>query len=78
MLQRGLSIDSVDRPFHPSEWVDVNLEVPCSPRDSVVLTRLSALTPELLQQRASSPSSNCKSTFFNIYKSDFPTSRSLM
>ncbi|XP_016845524.1 nucleolar and coiled-body phosphoprotein 1 [Nasonia vitripennis] len=35
-LLRGQSIDSVDRPFHPSEWVDVNLEVPCTPRASVV------------------------------------------
>ncbi|XP_043463365.1 myb-like protein X isoform X2 [Leptopilina heterotoma] len=24
---RGCSIDSTDKPFHPSEWVDVNLEV---------------------------------------------------
>uniref|UniRef100_A0ABD2WGC7 Uncharacterized protein n=1 Tax=Trichogramma kaykai TaxID=54128 RepID=A0ABD2WGC7_9HYME len=36
-LLRGHSIDSVDRPFHPSEWVDVNLEVPCEPRSSVIL-----------------------------------------
>ncbi|XP_011495361.1 PREDICTED: altered inheritance of mitochondria protein 21-like isoform X1 [Ceratosolen solmsi marchali] len=36
-LLRGRSIDSVDRPFHPSEWVDVNLEVPCTPRACVVL-----------------------------------------
>ncbi|XP_014209718.1 uncharacterized protein LOC106640258 isoform X2 [Copidosoma floridanum] len=36
-LQRGHSIDSVDRPFHPSEWVDVNLEVPCTPRPCVAL-----------------------------------------
>ncbi|XP_051175524.1 general transcriptional corepressor trfA-like isoform X2 [Leptopilina boulardi] len=24
---RGCSVDSTDKPFHPSEWVDVNLEV---------------------------------------------------
>ncbi|XP_058790559.1 uncharacterized protein LOC131663861 isoform X2 [Phymastichus coffea] len=35
-LQRGQSIDSVDRPFHPSEWVDVNLEVACEPLDSAL------------------------------------------
>ncbi|KYN04035.1 hypothetical protein ALC62_04799 [Cyphomyrmex costatus] len=32
VLTRGRSIDSVDRPFHPSDWVDVNLEVPSPPR----------------------------------------------
>lgn len=37
-LLRGQSIDSVDRPFHPSEWVDVNLEVPCTPGASVLST----------------------------------------
>lgn len=26
-LARGSSLDSTDKPFHPSEWVDVNLEV---------------------------------------------------
>lgn len=38
ILARGRSIDSVDRPFHPSDWVDVNLEVPSPPRTSSVLT----------------------------------------
>ncbi|KAL0101440.1 hypothetical protein PUN28_018935 [Cardiocondyla obscurior] len=38
MLTRGRSIDSVDRPFHPSDWVDVNLEVPSPPRASSTLT----------------------------------------
>ncbi|XP_071640437.1 uncharacterized protein [Temnothorax longispinosus] len=37
-LTRGRSIDSVDRPFHPSDWVDVNLEVPSPPRASSTLT----------------------------------------
>lgn len=37
VLTRGRSIDSVDRPFHPSDWVDVNLEVPSPPRASSTL-----------------------------------------
>ena len=43
-LLRGWSIDSVDRPFHPSEWVDVNLEAPCAalPRTNELLASLSA------------------------------------
>ncbi|KAK2581152.1 hypothetical protein KPH14_007961 [Odynerus spinipes] len=40
VLARGRSIDSVDRPFQPSDWVDVNLEVPSTPRASSVLTNL--------------------------------------
>ncbi|EFN86990.1 hypothetical protein EAI_01325 [Harpegnathos saltator] len=44
VLTRGRSIDSVDRPFHPSDWVDVNLEVPSPPRTSSVLTNLTADT----------------------------------
>lgn len=38
MLTRGSSIDSVDRPFQPSDWVDVNLEVPNTPRASSAMT----------------------------------------
>ncbi|XP_011053810.1 PREDICTED: uncharacterized protein LOC105145737 [Acromyrmex echinatior] len=38
VLTRGRSIDSVDRPFHPSDWVDVNLEVPSPPRADSTLT----------------------------------------
>ncbi|XP_011315067.1 synaptotagmin-like protein 2 isoform X2 [Fopius arisanus] len=38
LLTRGCSIDSVDRPFQPSDWVDVNLEVPSTPRASSVMT----------------------------------------
>ncbi|XP_063986684.1 uncharacterized protein LOC135167431 [Diachasmimorpha longicaudata] len=38
LLTRGCSIDSVDRPFQPSDWVDVNLEVPNTPRASSVMT----------------------------------------
>lgn len=38
MLARGCSIDSVDRPFQPSDWVDVNLEVPNTPRASSAMT----------------------------------------
>ncbi|KZC08398.1 hypothetical protein WN55_09302 [Dufourea novaeangliae] len=44
VLTRGRSIDSVDRPFHPSEWVDVNLEVPSTPRPSSALTNLTVDT----------------------------------
>ncbi|XP_034185019.2 uncharacterized protein LOC117606557 [Osmia lignaria lignaria] len=44
VLTRGRSIDSVDRPFHPSDWVDVNLEVPSTPRGSPVLTNLTVDT----------------------------------
>ncbi|XP_015172817.1 PREDICTED: uncharacterized protein LOC107064541 isoform X2 [Polistes dominula] len=40
VLTRGRSIDSVDRPFQPSDWVDVNLEVPSTPRPNSVLTNL--------------------------------------
>lgn len=40
VLARGRSIDSVDRPFQPSDWVDVNLEVTGTPRTSSVLTNL--------------------------------------
>ncbi|KAI4486038.1 hypothetical protein M0804_006527 [Polistes exclamans] len=40
VLTRGRSIDSVDRPFQPSDWVDVNLEVPSTPRANSVLTNL--------------------------------------
>ncbi|XP_066592479.1 E3 ubiquitin-protein ligase RBBP6-like isoform X2 [Prorops nasuta] len=40
LLTRGRSIDSVDRPFQPSDWVDVNLEVPSTPRPSSALTNL--------------------------------------
>ncbi|KAL6261777.1 hypothetical protein P5V15_006866 [Pogonomyrmex californicus] len=41
VLTRGRSIDSVDRPFHPSDWVDVNLEVPSPPRASSTFTNSS-------------------------------------
>ncbi|KAJ8668680.1 hypothetical protein QAD02_010343 [Eretmocerus hayati] len=41
-LRRGHSIDSVDRPFHPSDWVDVNLEVPCEPSPPPYLLRFAA------------------------------------
>ncbi|XP_033223776.1 uncharacterized protein LOC117177290 isoform X2 [Belonocnema kinseyi] len=44
LLARGCSIDSTDRPFHPSEWVDVNLEVPNTPRASTALTNLTVNT----------------------------------
>lgn len=40
VLTRGQSIDSVDRPFHPSDWVDVNLEVPGTPRATSAMTNL--------------------------------------
>ncbi|XP_012259713.2 uncharacterized protein LOC105688183 [Athalia rosae] len=35
VLARGQSVDSIDRPFHPSEWVDVNLEVPSVPSSAI-------------------------------------------
>ncbi|XP_015586339.1 uncharacterized protein LOC107263532 isoform X2 [Cephus cinctus] len=43
-LTRGCSIDSVDRPFQPSDWVDVNLEVPSTPTAGSVLTNITADT----------------------------------
>ncbi|XP_043248529.1 uncharacterized protein LOC122395197 [Colletes gigas] len=56
VLTRGRSIDSVDRPFHPSEWVDVNLEVPSTPRPSSVLTNL---TVDTSLYPATTPTSSC-------------------
>lgn len=57
VLTRGRSIDSVDRPFHPSDWVDVNLEVPSTPRPSSVLTNL---TVDTSLYPATTPTSSCK------------------
>lgn len=56
VLTRGRSIDSVDRPFHPSDWVDVNLEVPSTPRASSVLTNL---TVDTSLYPATTPTSSC-------------------
>lgn len=56
VLTRGRSIDSVDRPFHPSDWVDVNLEVPSTPRPSSVLTNL---TVDTSLYPATTPTSSC-------------------
>ncbi|KAG7189750.1 hypothetical protein KM043_017415 [Ampulex compressa] len=56
VLARGRSIDSVDRPFHPSDWVDVNLEVPSTPRASSVLTNL---TVDTSLYPATTPTSSC-------------------
>ncbi|XP_015429922.1 PREDICTED: uncharacterized protein LOC107186543 [Dufourea novaeangliae] len=56
VLTRGRSIDSVDRPFHPSEWVDVNLEVPSTPRPSSALTNL---TVDTSLYPATTPTSSC-------------------
>lgn len=55
-LTRGRSIDSVDRPFHPSDWVDVNLEVPSTPRASSALTNL---TVDTSLYPATIPTSSC-------------------
>ncbi|XP_076649888.1 uncharacterized protein LOC143357359 [Halictus rubicundus] len=56
VLTRGRSIDSVDRPFHPSDWVDVNLEVPSTPRPSSALTNL---TVDTSLYPATTPTSSC-------------------
>ncbi|XP_025266710.1 uncharacterized protein LOC105256315 [Camponotus floridanus] len=56
VLTRGRSIDSVDRPFHPSDWVDVNLEVPSPPRASSPLTNSTADTS---LYPATTPMSSC-------------------
>ncbi|XP_032663602.1 uncharacterized protein LOC116840675 [Odontomachus brunneus] len=56
VLTRGRSIDSVDRPFHPSDWVDVNLEVPSPPRTSSVFTNLTVNTSPY---PAATPTSSC-------------------
>nr|XP_031846745.1 uncharacterized protein LOC116433123 [Nomia melanderi]XP_031846746.1 uncharacterized protein LOC116433123 [Nomia melanderi]XP_031846747.1 uncharacterized protein LOC116433123 [Nomia melanderi] len=56
VLTRGRSIDSVDRPFHPSEWVDVNLEVPSTPRPGSALTNL---TVDTSLYPATTPTSSC-------------------
>lgn len=56
VLTRGRSIDSVDRPFHPSDWVDVNLEVPSTPRAASVLTNL---TVDTNLYPATTPTSSC-------------------
>ncbi|CAK9803400.1 hypothetical protein ANTPLA_LOCUS3583 [Anthophora plagiata] len=58
VLTRGRSIDSVDRPFHPSEWVDVNLEVPSTPRPSSALTNLTVDT-SLYPAATTTPTSSC-------------------
>ncbi|CAK9797499.1 hypothetical protein ANTQUA_LOCUS1193 [Anthophora quadrimaculata] len=58
VLTRGRSIDSVDRPFHPSEWVDVNLEVPSTPRPSSALTNLTVDT-SLYPATTTTPTSSC-------------------
>ncbi|XP_020294908.1 uncharacterized protein LOC109860316 [Pseudomyrmex gracilis] len=55
-LTRGRSIDSVDRPFHPSDWVDVNLEVPSPPRASSTLTNSIV---DISLYRAVTPTSSC-------------------
>ncbi|XP_023289762.1 uncharacterized protein LOC105703487 [Orussus abietinus] len=58
VLTRGRSIDSVDRPFHPSEWVDVNLEVPSTPRTDSTFANLSLdsnLYPTTITQASSYP-----------------------
>ncbi|KAL6442889.1 hypothetical protein ACFW04_002737 [Cataglyphis niger] len=55
VLARG-RIDSVDRPFHPSDWVDVNLEVPSPPRASSPLTNSTADTS---LYPATTPTSSC-------------------
>ncbi|XP_046604453.1 uncharacterized protein LOC124297450 [Neodiprion virginianus] len=57
-LTRGQSVDSIDRPFHPSEWVDVNLEVPSTP--SSVITNLTANTSVYPTTTLSSTASNLK------------------
>ncbi|XP_046735269.1 cell surface glycoprotein 1-like isoform X2 [Diprion similis] len=57
-LTRGQSVDSIDRPFHPSEWVDVNLEVPSTP--SSVITNLTANTSVYPTTTLSSTVSNLK------------------
>jgi len=62
ILARGRSIDSVDRPFHPSDWVDVNLEVPSPPRPSSALTN-STVDASLYP---ASPTSSCKSSSFIV------------
>ncbi|XP_072767242.1 uncharacterized protein [Anoplolepis gracilipes] len=56
VLTRERSIDSVDRPFHPSDWVDVNLEVPSPPRASSPLTNSTADTS---LYPATTPTSSC-------------------
>ncbi|XP_029173015.1 uncharacterized protein LOC114941974 [Nylanderia fulva] len=56
VLARGRSIDSMDRPFHPSDWVDVNLEVPSPPRASSPLTNSTADTS---LYPATTPTSSC-------------------
>ena len=61
MLTRGRSIDSVDRPFHPSDWVDVNLEVPSPPRADSTLTN-SIVDTSL--RPAVTPTFNCKLTIY--------------
>ncbi|XP_017792038.1 PREDICTED: uncharacterized protein LOC108574044 isoform X2 [Habropoda laboriosa] len=58
VLTRGRSIDSVDRPFHPSDWVDVNLEVPSTPRPSSALTNLTVDT-SLYPATTTTPTSSC-------------------
>ena len=47
----------MDRPFHPSDWVDVNLEVPSTPRAASVLTNL---TVDTNLYPATTPTSSCK------------------
>ncbi|XP_033183048.2 uncharacterized protein LOC117153268 isoform X2 [Bombus vancouverensis nearcticus] len=56
LLTRGRSIDSVDRLFQPSDWVDVNLEVPSTPRASSALTNL---TVDTSLYPATTPTSSC-------------------
>ncbi|XP_017880469.1 uncharacterized protein LOC108625184 isoform X1 [Ceratina calcarata] len=52
-----MSIDSVNRPFHPSDWVDVNLEVPSTPtRPGSALTNLIVDTSPC---SATTPTSSC-------------------
>lgn len=61
ILARGRSIDSVDRPFHPSDWVDVNLEVPSPPRaNSTVNANPCPVAAAALA------SSSCKSPLFVV------------
>lgn len=51
----------MDRPFHPSDWVDVNLEVPSPPRADSTLTNSIVDTSLRL---AATPTFNCKLTIY--------------
>lgn len=64
-LTRGRSVDSVDRPFHPSDWVDVNLEVPSTPRAASVLTNL---TVDTNLYPPTTPTSSCKLAIYRYLR----------